>query len=109
LREFPDGIPVKHRYGQSTPGRIKAMKRSFLLGCLAAAAFTATLAANRAEAASIQVAPLAVATDTSGTATPVHYRGRAYGPGFGIYLGAPSYGPRCWWSHRYHRRVCSYY
>ncbi len=86
------------------------MKRSLLLGCLAAAAFTASLTGNRAEAASIQVAPLAAVTDPAADATPVTWRGRHhYRPGFAFYLGAPSYGPRCWWSHRYHRRVCSYY
>jgi hypothetical protein len=86
------------------------MKRSLLLGCLAAAAFTASLTADRAEAASIQVAPLAAVADTSSDATPVNWRGRYHHrPGFALYLGAPSYGPRCWWSHRYHRRVCSYY
>jgi hypothetical protein len=36
------------------------------------------------------------------------YRGR--GPSFGFYLGAPAYYTysRCWWSHRHHRRVCTY-
>ena len=27
------------------------------------------------------------------------------GGGFGLYLGS-AYGPDCWWSHRYHRRIC---
>jgi hypothetical protein len=44
------------------------------------------------------------------------FRGR--GRGFGIYLGAPYYGPyydydydygyRCYWSRRWHRRICPY-
>lgn len=37
------------------------------------------------------------------------YRGfygpRFYGPAIGFYAS----GPRCWWSHRWHRRVCRYY
>jgi hypothetical protein len=44
------------------------------------------------------------------------YGGRYYGyrrgPSFGFYLGAPAvygYSRRCWWSYRYHRRVCSIY
>jgi hypothetical protein len=86
------------------------MKRSLLLGCLAAAAVTVGLSANRAEAASFQVAPLAAVTESSSDATLVNWRGRQHHrSGFSFYLGAPSYGPRCWWSHRYHRRVCSYY
>jgi hypothetical protein len=43
------------------------------------------------------------------------YRGRYYGyrsrgPSFGFYLGAPAYYAyrNCWWSHRWHRRVCTY-
>jgi hypothetical protein len=41
------------------------------------------------------------------------HRGYGYrrGPGFAFYLGAPAYygyTRSCWWSHRYHRRVCAY-
>jgi hypothetical protein len=35
---------------------------------------------------------------------------RHRGASFGFYLGAPAYYSysRCWWSHRWHRRVCTY-
>jgi hypothetical protein len=92
------------------------MKRTLMLGGLAVAALTASLLTSSANAAPVGIAPLAAASDTAAnTVTPVTYRHRGYGysygyrPGFALYLGAPSYGPRCWWSHRHHRRVCSYY
>jgi hypothetical protein len=71
-------------------------------------------------------APLGPATQTTvGEAAndllmQANYRGRGHhgygygyrsrGPSFGFYLGAPAYYSysRCWWSHRYHRRVCTY-
>jgi hypothetical protein len=89
------------------------MKRTLMLGALAAAALTTSLFTSSANAAPVTVAPLAAVTDTAANAvTPVHgRRGYGYGyghrPGFALYLGGP--GPRCWWNHRYHRRVCSYY
>jgi hypothetical protein len=88
------------------------MKRTLMLGGLAAAALTASLFTSSANAAPVTVAPLAAVTDVSANAvTPANYRHRGHGhygyrPGFALYLGGP--GPRCWWSHRWHRRVCSY-
>ncbi len=88
------------------------MKRSVILSGIVAAVLATGVSIDRADAAPIQMAPLAAATTSAESAMPVHYRGRAYRsyyrPGFAFYLGSPSYGPSCWWSHRYHRRVCGY-
>jgi hypothetical protein len=86
------------------------MKRTLMLGGLAAAALTTSLFTSSANAAPVHVAPLAAVTDTAANAvTPANYRHRHhYRPGFALYLGGPSYAPRCWWSHRWHRRVCDY-
>jgi hypothetical protein len=38
------------------------------------------------------------------------FRGpRFYGGGYVVYPYYYDYGPRCWWSRRYHRWVCPYY
>jgi hypothetical protein len=53
-------------------------------------------------------------TETSDLVVKAGYGHRGWGHrrgGFALYLGAPAYygyTRNCWWSHRYHRRVCSY-
>jgi hypothetical protein len=90
---------------------------------LAMAAITAALIAGTATGAS--AAPLGPVSQSNTVETGSDllvqagygYRGRSYGygyrsrgPSFGFYLGAPAYYSysRCWWSHRYNRRVCTY-
>jgi hypothetical protein len=107
-----DRRPERHPRNNNHTGA--RMKRSLMLSCLAAAtALTMGLATPQANAAPLTGAAIATTLDTAATdAVPVNYRRghRGYGgSSFGFYLGAPSYGPRCWWSHRHHRRVCSYY
>jgi hypothetical protein len=87
------------------------MKRSLLTGCLAAAVMMSGLMTISANAAPVTPVPLAlIASDTGLLPSNVNYRGRHHHRhGFGLYLGAPSFGPRCWWSHRWHRRVCEFY
>ena len=67
-------------------------------------------------------APLGAVTQTQATEPGANlvvqingrrgWGGHRHGGSFGFYIGAPryySYGySNCWWSHRYHRRVCSY-
>lgn len=85
------------------------MKHSLLICGLTAATIMIGLSSNRAGAAPVQAGALAsVTTAAPSDVTPANWRGRGYyRPGFALYLGGP--GPRCWWSHRWHRRVCSYY
>ena len=84
------------------------MKRLLMISALAAIVLTGTALQDRADAAPVQAGGLSGIAAATDLTTPVHYRGRGYyRPGFALYLGGP--GPRCWWSHRWHRRVCSYY
>jgi hypothetical protein len=91
------------------------MRRVLVMTCAAAA-----LAVGMVTGAT--AAPLGAVNqaDTVGAGSDllkVYYRGggrvygyRSRGPSFGFYLGAPAYYAyrNCWWSHRWHRRVCTY-
>ena len=79
-----------------------------------------TTGASAAPLGQIGVISAAPATEAgSELLVQANYRGRGHGYGhsyrsrgssFGFYIGAPAYYSRshCWWSHRHHRRVCSY-
>ena len=92
------------------------MNRLFLIAGLTAASIAAGSLLGGAQAAPMggaQVAGLDVAA--TNPATPVnhrHYWGHRGGSVF--YFGSPFYssnyyGRRCWWSHRRHHRVCTWY
>ena len=97
------------------------MKRALVLvgaGVALVTALMVTLTTGAAAAPLGPVTPSIVAPGDNGLVN-VYYRGRGHGrfygyrsrgPSFGFYLGAPAYYSysRCWWSHRWHRRVCSY-
>ena len=99
------------------------MKRALVIvgaGVALATALMVSLTTGAAAAPLGPVTPLADA-EAGNSLVKVYYRGRGHGhggyygyrsrgPSFGFYLGAPVYYSysRCWWSHRWHRRVCTY-
>ena len=90
------------------------MKRSVLLASLATAVLVVGLDLSSAAATPVPTAARAAVADMATTpATAVHWHGHrgfhGFRGGFGLFLAAPYFGPRCWWSHRWHRRVCDYY
>ncbi len=94
------------------------MKRTFLIACLSTA-FVIGLLSTAATAAPGQLGGLDKSVQgSSDLLVPVRWRGgsfhgfrhRSHHPRFAFFYGAPLYAsyPDCWWSHRYHRRVCAY-
>jgi hypothetical protein len=93
------------------------MKRALVMVGAGVALATAMMVTLTTGAAAAPLGPVnqAAAVESDGDLlVKARYYGRGYGyrrgPAFGFYLGAPAYYSysRCWWSHRWHRRVCTY-
>jgi hypothetical protein len=94
------------------------MKRALVMVGAGVALATALMVSLTSGATAAPLSPVhqpSTADDGSDLISKVNYRGgHGYrrGPSFGFYLGAPAYYSysysRCWWSHRYHRRVCTW-
>lgn len=104
------------------------MKRTLIAGCLCAATLMSALAIGPADATPL-VASTTTAARGTATASPTlteslteiawrggrhHWNGGGWRSGYAFGGFYPAYGlyfndgPRCWWSHRWHRRVCRY-
>jgi hypothetical protein len=96
------------------------MKRALVMvgaGVALASALMVTLTTGAAAAPLGPVNQAATVETGNDLLVKARYYGRGHGygyrrgPAFGFYLGAPAYyaySRSCWWSHRLHRRVCSY-
>jgi hypothetical protein len=89
------------------------MRRAF---AIAAVSVALTIGALTTGATAAPLGPInqASTAETSSdllVKTGYGHRGGYRRGGFALYLGAPAYygyTRNCWWSHRHHRRVCSY-
>jgi hypothetical protein len=93
------------------------MRRAFAVAAISAALTIGTLTASASAAPLGPVNQASTAESDSDLLVQARYGHRGYGHrgygrgGFSFYLGAPAYygyTRSCWWSHRHHRRVCSY-
>ena len=93
------------------------MRRALVMAGAGVALATALMVTLTTGATAAPLGPVNQANTAEsgdGLLTQVHFRGHGFrhnrGASFGFFLGAPLYYSysNCWWSHRWHRRVCSY-
>jgi hypothetical protein len=90
------------------------MRRVFAVAAISAALTIGTLTTSASAAPLGPINPASTAESGSDLLVKTGYGHRGWGHrrgGFAFYLGAPAYygyTRSCWWSHRYHRRVCAY-